>query len=467
MKQTQKLSDRELELARVKVRAYDDPLFLGRQLLGRDRLISRIHGEQFKMALGSDRVLLLEPREHLKTTALSEVYPLYRILHNPEIRILLVHKPYREAKGYIQVIRDHLEQNQLLRETFGNYVRRTRWSDEQLTISRRRGVAKEPTVMAASPEHDPVGGHFHIIIADDIVGLKDRYSRAEREKTLRYYQSLYPMLLAGGQFILVGTRWHMADAYTQILGSRESGLKPREDWDVRVTRAIEPDGTVYFPEQFSKERLDQIRRDMGSVALYSAQMLNEPLPEGMRRFDLDKMHFYEKCPEGRAFAFIDPATGEDVEKGDFTVLIVGVRAGTDLYIDHAVLTNEPFERFRPFLVEAAKRYRFPTLYVESNAFQSMFARECGRALAAEGCPVRIGKVKQHRSKQERIDSIETIVLDGQVKFRVDWDRVYPLLIRQLCEWPAGEHDDGPDALEGVIASALGRGVKRKITLVTV
>lgn len=56
------------------------------------------------------------------------------------------------------------------------------------------------------------GKHADIVVTDDIVNLKDRISRAEREKTKTQYMELQNIKNRRGRFINTGTPWHKEDA---------------------------------------------------------------------------------------------------------------------------------------------------------------------------------------------------------------------------------------------------------------
>lgn len=56
------------------------------------------------------------------------------------------------------------------------------------------------------------GKHADIVITDDIVNIKDRISKAERERTKVQYMELQNICNRGGRFINTGTPWHKEDA---------------------------------------------------------------------------------------------------------------------------------------------------------------------------------------------------------------------------------------------------------------
>lgn len=56
------------------------------------------------------------------------------------------------------------------------------------------------------------GKHADIVVTDDIVNLKDRISKAERERTKIQYMELQNIRNRSGRFINTGTPWHKEDA---------------------------------------------------------------------------------------------------------------------------------------------------------------------------------------------------------------------------------------------------------------
>lgn len=72
-----------------------------------------------------------------------------------------------------------------------------------------RGVSQ---IMGLGIGTSITGKHGDIIVTDDIVNLRDRTSRAERERTRIQYMELQNIRNRGGRFINTGTPWHKEDA---------------------------------------------------------------------------------------------------------------------------------------------------------------------------------------------------------------------------------------------------------------
>lgn len=77
------------------------------------------------------------------------------------------------------------------------------------------------------------GKHADIVVTDDIVNLKDRISRAERERTKVQYMELQNICNRHGRFINTGTPWHKEDAISIMPNVKRydcysTGLIPRD-----------------------------------------------------------------------------------------------------------------------------------------------------------------------------------------------------------------------------------------------
>lgn len=80
------------------------------------------------------------------------------------------------------------------------------------------------------------GKHYDLIFTDDIVNLKDRASRAERERTKDAYREIKNLVNRGGKIFNTGTPWHVDDAF-QLMPEPEkwpwdtTGLMTQEQYD--------------------------------------------------------------------------------------------------------------------------------------------------------------------------------------------------------------------------------------------
>jgi predicted phage terminase large subunit-like protein len=95
----------------------------------------------------------------------------------------------------------------------------------------------------------------------------------------------------------------------------------------------------------------------------------------------------------------------------------------------------------------------PVHWMEANFFQDMILKEyqASESLRGYTLPMR-GDKRKKDNKEQRIESISGLFERGNILFNeallgsID----YTNFMNQLLAFPNGKHDDGPDALEGVI-----------------
>jgi len=135
----------------------------------------------------------------------------------------------------------------------------------------------------------------------------------------------------GGAVRYIGTKWHYADTYREIL-ARGAAIERRHPATIDGTAGGEP-------VLFSKERLAEIRQRMGPYT-FAAQFLLDPaaerdqafLDEWLRYFDPDE----GSTDEMRKYLLVDPASSK--KKGsDYTVMaVIGLAPDENYYLLDAV-----------------------------------------------------------------------------------------------------------------------------------
>lgn len=154
------------------------------------------------------------------TTIVSCNWVIQRILENPNIRILLTNEKEENAKKFLSIIRNHFENNQMLRYIYGDFVsKQTKWTEYEFTVSNRTKYLKEPTVMIGSIDKSSVSLHTDLIIEDDLQSRLNTQTKDQIDKVWQYHNDLRSILDPGGKRIIVGSRWDYNDIYSRIIAS--------------------------------------------------------------------------------------------------------------------------------------------------------------------------------------------------------------------------------------------------------
>lgn len=443
----------------LKKRGLEDLFILTKYILGYKELDIKVHGDLCRHIQHTPgRLLILEPRDTFKTTCCSVGYSMFLILNNPDIRILLNHKTLTKSKEICGEIREHFEHNPLFRELYGDWKGET-WGDKGIVVNRRTKVVREPTLTPGGVDHEITSSHYEVIISDDLAGLKDMVSLAEREKVLRYYKSL-KFLRDKGRFIKevnIGTRWHINDVASYLIGLK--------DFNIRIKTALLEDGSSYFPSRYTVAELVAEREE--DPIMFESQRMNNPVSIMNQLYNIDDLNIFEIAEHklGYCIAYVDPAFGRN-EKGEpcyFSFPIASVH-GTDIYIidwETNRLTPEVNEQL---IVAKIQEHNIRELWIESNVAQSEFIRNVQRTLKENGIGLVINGVNNTGNKDRRIQAMHGTVKNN-VYFRGDWEKSYPEPMRQLLLYPQHKYKDAPDALAGLTAAVSGRKKEPRVRFV--
>jgi predicted phage terminase large subunit-like protein len=214
------------------------------------------------------RSLILAPRGAGKSSIVTIAYVLWRLLKNPDLRILIVSNSQSQAAGFLREIKQHCERNKTLNFLFGNLIG-DKWSETEIDLGIRKKFVKEANISAYGIFGALVGRHYDLIIMDDVVSQEIANSPTQRAKLEQWVgMSLMPTLEPGAQVIVIGTRYHNSDLYGLF-------IKNKYKDNFLQIKAVNDDGTSYWPTYFPMEILDETKEEVGTF-IFNAQYQNDP-----------------------------------------------------------------------------------------------------------------------------------------------------------------------------------------------
>lgn len=219
------ISNKDLKALRERCRT--DLKFLAKDICGMTAWEDSLHNDlaQF-LESPTDRKLILIPRGHLKSSLVTVCWSIQQILRNPNIRILITNAVWDTARLFLREISGLLTDKSLLSEIFGKFDGPgSKFTQDEITISQRTaGTVKEATITTAGIERALTGGHYDIIIHDDLVEENNINTKEQINKVIRYYQNSLDLIDPGGQILIVGTRWAMGDLYGHLIESEMDSI---------------------------------------------------------------------------------------------------------------------------------------------------------------------------------------------------------------------------------------------------
>jgi predicted phage terminase large subunit-like protein len=223
-------------------------------------------------------------------------------------------------------------------------------------------------------------------------------------------------------------------------------------WSVVYKSAINPDGSLFFPERLSAEFLQAQKQNLGSYS-FANQYMNEIIPEELQTFKKHWLKYYTVLPSVPLFhfAFIDPAIGQK-KTSDYTgIVVIAVDPDTNWYVRVARRERMTPSQIVNTCFDIQKEYSCLGIGVESVAYQEaliyMLNEETMRRQIM--LPIKAFVPPTDRTKEARIRGLVP---------RYEWGRVYHCqglydLETELLQFPRGSHDDivnGLADLDGLI-----------------
>jgi len=448
------LEEKKLKELIIQKKLFLDNLYeFSTQVLGYELLTENVHKRWSDNLTKSKskRKLYLKPRGTYKTTLYAISYPLWRALKNPEIRIAICGSNAENANSHIRTIQKHILYNKKFIEIFGNlYNKKLCWTQSSFSISLRKNFQKkENNFTALGFGSQMTGKHFDLIIADDIVNNDDRESYTIRKKKERWFQDIISILEPNGEILIIGTRWHTDDFYNYIINDLNKKLPDESKYNIEIETAINEMGEPNYPTILPLSKLETLKLEKGIIE-FNSQYMNSPLSEGTRIFYESDFNYFEYNNDFENLiniAYLDPSMGKNYTS-DYSALIIGnfSKDNTLLILD-AVIARVLPDILIELMIEKIKKYNIKFLGVESNSFQEYLVDVIESKLSEIN--IRIIKIKNFSNKEVRIQSLQPLIKNGQIKFRKDAKIKYPILIEQLLLFPLASNDDAPDALEGL------------------
>jgi predicted phage terminase large subunit-like protein len=144
---------------------------------------------------------------------------------------------------------------------------------------------------------------------------------------------------------------------------------------------------------------------------------------------------------------LDPSKGSDSRRGDFSALVMlGADRRGVLYVE-ADLARRPSPQIVADGVECFRKFQPDVFGIEANQFQELFAAEFEAEFRRQGLlGARPVAIDNRVNKLVRIRRLGPFLSSRRLRFKNN-SPATRLLVEQLQQFPVGDHDDGPDALE--------------------
>lgn len=399
----------------------NEPYKIG-QWLGFDDL-TELHNEWLKLMMYSeDDETLLAHRGSYKTTCLSIAISLLMIIF-PNMIIMFLRKTDDDVKEVIQQVGKILSSDLIkmfVLKIYGVELELVEQSAFRISTNLMTSTKGSSQLLGLGVKTSLTGKHADLVITDDIVNLKDRISKAERELIKTAYMELQNIKNRGGRILNTGTPWHKEDAITD--------MPNKHIYDCYQTGLIK------------RDKLEQIRQSM-TASLFAANyelkhiadvdaLFTSPV------FTADESLIYD------GIAHIDAAYGG----GDGTAFTIMKERGGKLYT-FGKLYQKHVDDCLDEILQYCDYYRAGTIYCEDNADKGYLKKEIRN---------RGRFAKDYHESMNKFIKISTYLKKHwkDICFLEDSDADY---IGQILDYTENaEHDDAPDSCASAVRALKGK-----------
>jgi predicted phage terminase large subunit-like protein len=214
---------------------------------------------------------------------------------------------------------------------------------------------------------------------------------------------------------------------------------------------------LLWPDVESLYTLMQMRVEGGRTA-FEREKQGSPLSPDACEWPaeyFDERLWFDEWPRDLRLKVValDPSKGRDARRGDYSAFVqLGIDFDGLLYVE-ADLARRPTPEMVAAGVELCRLFRPDAFGVESNQFQELLADEFAAEFRRQGIvDVHPWTVDNRVSKAVRIRRLGPYLSARRLRFKSNSPGTQ-MLVEQLQEFPAADHDDGPDALEMAIRLA--------------
>lgn len=464
------------------------------KLVAPHRMLGGIHEELCAWMTRPDALdnqLILLPRDHQKSVLIA-FRVVWWLTSHPETTILYVSATADLAEKQLKFIKDILTSD-IYRHYWPEMVNvnenyRERWAVNEISVDhpkRKAEGVRDPSVKAVGLTANIVGFHCNVAVLDDIVVPTNAYTELGREQTKAFYSQLSSIETTGAKEWTVGTRYHPADIYKDMVDMVEFFEKDGQETERAVyevfQRQVETHGEFLWPKQrrddgktfgFDWAELARKKAKYLDVTQFHAQYYNNPNATTEGAVSHNNFQYYNRealinrsgawyLGEKLLNVYASIDFSYSVSKtADFTVImVIGVDEDGFIYILE-------IDRFRTKSIremyEHAERlhrkWHFLRLRAEVTAAQQLVVNQMKDYMRQVNLPLAIDEHRPLRDKEERMHAALAPRYENKMIWHYKGGNCQALEEELRMRHP--EHDDCKDALAAVVDVAYGPMKKR-------
>jgi len=467
------------------------------RLVAPDQMLGQCHTDLISWWIRQEHKthqLVLFPRDHQKSRMVA-YRVVWELTKDPTLRVLYISATANLAEKQLGFMKGIFTCD-AYRRYWPDHVnaeegKRSKWTNSEIALDhpiRKKENVRDPSIFTGGLTTSLTGMHCDIAVLDDVVVYENAYSGEGRGKVKSQYSLLSSIEGANAKEWVVGTRYHPADLYNDLMSMAEDIYdkefnKVAEESIYEVfERAVEEngDGTGQFlwPRQqrkdgkwfgFDAQILAKKRGQYLDKGQFRAQYYNNPsdpdnVPVGSDKFQyydrkflrLENGYWFYKENRLNVFAAVDFAFSLGKRSDSTAIVVIGVDSENNvlvLDIDR-FKTDRIIEYFEHILV-LSNKWSFRKMRAEVTVAQVAIVKQLKELIKQHGLSISIEEYRPNKhqgNKQERIASILEPRYDNMQMWHYRGGNIQILEEELSTRNPA--HDDVIDALASVVDMAI-------------
>ncbi len=398
-------------------------------------------------------------REGYKSSIITFAGIIQGLLNDPERTYGIFSFTRPVAKTFLRQIKVELETNDALKELFPEVLwqdprkEAIKWSEDDGIVVKRHGNPKESSVEAwGLVDGQPTGRHFTDLHYEDIVTIDTVRTPGMLAKTTEAFLNSLNLGTREGRRRAVGTRWHFADTYSEIIERKI--LTPRI-WTATKDGKFEGEPWLLTREQLAKKIADY------GPYIAGAQLFLNPTQENLQGFDAAWLRYWkaDRFTGLNIYILCDPASSKKLS-GDYTVFVViGLGSDRNYYVLYWIRDRLSLTQKANVLFSLHQKYRPVDVGYEKYGMQAdieHFQDRMGRDNYRFGIKELGGKL----AKEDRIKRLVPVFQQGRVYIPeispyTQYDGTMVDITKSFVNdeylaFPFSQHDDMADCLSRIM-----------------
>lgn len=380
--------------------------------------ITEFHNQWLQdMIFGKEDTTLLAHRGSYKTTCLSVAFVIIAILF-PNDNMIFTRKTDDDVKEIIKQTIKMLKNpltKYIVNKIYGIELELTEENAFSISTNLMTATKGASQLLGVGIKTSITGKHADRIFTDDIVNVKDRISKAERDVIKLQYQELQNIKNRGGRIFNTGTPWHKEDTINLLMPNKKY-------YDCYTTGLI------------NRKDLEQIRQSM-TPSLFAANYELKHIADSEALFtnpkftDESKLIYNGICHIDASYGGADGTAFTIIKQLDDKFIVFGKR--WNKHVDDCISE----------ISKLKEMYYGGSISCEKNADKGYLAKELKKQNHI---------VDVYDERMNKFIKISTYLRSNwsKIVFLEDTDPEY---INEILDYTEdAEHDDSPDSLASIL-----------------